>query len=346
VHIPDGYLGPQTYVATYAVMAPVWAWAARRVRRTVSARRVPLVALGAAFSFVVMLFNIPVPGGTTGHAVGSVLVALLLGPAAAILAVSLTLAVQAVLFADGGITAYAANCLAMAVVAPVTGVAAFEILAGWARSSARRRRLAAGVAGWVGINAAALVVAVLLGLQPHLARDAAGQPVYCPFGLRLTIPAMAVSHLLAFGIVEAVVTGFVFGYVARTDPGLVAVSSNAGDGTAKATLRRLAAGIGALVLLSPLGLILPATLGAGSAWGEWSAKEIEKLVGFVPHGLARLGEVWRAPLPGYGPAAGAPTWVLAWVYPLAAALGVAVILLVVVVARRWLIRPERDRDAS
>ena len=83
MHIPDGYLGPITCIAGFAAMVPVWAIASRTVKRTLSARQVPLLAIGAAFSFIIMMFNIPIPGGTTGHAVGGVLVAILLGPWAA-----------------------------------------------------------------------------------------------------------------------------------------------------------------------------------------------------------------------------------------------------------------------
>ena len=70
MHIPDGYLGPQTYGVMYGAMVPLWALASRIVRRTLQQRHVPFMALGAAFVFVIMMFNIPIPGGSTGHAVG------------------------------------------------------------------------------------------------------------------------------------------------------------------------------------------------------------------------------------------------------------------------------------
>lgn len=73
MHIPDGYLGPQTYGALYAIMVPLWGLASRIVRRNLSQRQVPFLALGAAFSFLIMLFNIPSPGGSTGHAVEGVI---------------------------------------------------------------------------------------------------------------------------------------------------------------------------------------------------------------------------------------------------------------------------------
>src|SRR5512140_1340455 len=105
MHIPDGYLSPQTYLSLYGIPIPILAVAARKVKQTLRSRHVPLLALGAAFSFVIMMFNVPVPGGTSGHAVGAVLVAVLLGPWAACIAVSIALIVQALMFGDGGITA-------------------------------------------------------------------------------------------------------------------------------------------------------------------------------------------------------------------------------------------------
>src|SRR4051794_32593170 len=80
VHIPDGYLSPQTSAVFGVAMLPLWWQSARQVKKVVKSRYVPLVALGAAFSFVVMMFNVPIPDGTTAHAVGGGLIAILLGP--------------------------------------------------------------------------------------------------------------------------------------------------------------------------------------------------------------------------------------------------------------------------
>ena len=89
MHIPDGYLGPQTCLPLFGVMAGFWSVALNKVKRTLRLKQAPLLAFGAAFSFVIMMFNVPVPGGSSGHAVGAVLVAVLLGPWAACVAVSL-----------------------------------------------------------------------------------------------------------------------------------------------------------------------------------------------------------------------------------------------------------------
>ena len=161
MHIPDGYLGPATSGFFYLVMVPLWTAASRIVKRTLAARQVPLLAVGAAFSFVIMMFNVPIPGGSTGHAVGSVLVALLLGPWAAMIAVTVALVVQALLFGDGGITALGANCFNMAVVMPFVGCAVYRVVAGRSGADSNRRVVAAFVAGYVGINAAACLAGLV-----------------------------------------------------------------------------------------------------------------------------------------------------------------------------------------
>ena len=111
MHIPDGYLSPQTCAVAYAAAGPTWVVASRKVSRVVTTRNVPLLAMFAAISFLVMMFNIPIPDGTTAHAVGAVIVALVLGPWAAVIAVSVALLFQALLFGDGGVLAYGANVL-------------------------------------------------------------------------------------------------------------------------------------------------------------------------------------------------------------------------------------------
>ena len=226
MHIPDGYLGPQTYVPLWAIMLAAWSWASRKIGQALDAARVPFVALGAAFSFIVMMFNVPAPGGTTGHAVGSVLIAVVLGPWAAALAVSVALIVQALLFGDGGVTAIGANCFNMAVVMPVVGYGVYRVALGGAAPGSRRQMVAAGLAGYVGLNAGALLTAIEVGLQPLLAHRADGTPLYCPYPLSVTVPVMLAEHLLVFGWIEAAVTGFGVRYLGKVEPSLFARSAS------------------------------------------------------------------------------------------------------------------------
>ena len=339
MHIPDGYLGPQTYLPAYGIMAPIWAVALRKVKQTVRTRQVPLLALGAAFSFLIMMFNVPIPGGTTGHAVGSVLVAILLGPWAAVVAVSLALTVQAFLFGDGGITALGANCLTMALLMPFAGWWTYRFLSGRSRPEAGRRVWAAAIAGYVGLNAGALLAGILFGLQPHIARDAAGHALYCPYGLSIAIPAMMSEHLLLFGLIEAAATGLVVAYVRRSEPALLEASAPMSP-----IARRLAWGIALLVLLCPLGLWLPEKLGAGDAWGEWSVEDVAAKVGFTPARMSHLASLWHAPMPDYALPGqeDAPLSHLSATYILSAFVGVAILALITWAGRGWLLR----RDAS
>ncbi len=221
LHIPDGYLGPQTYGLLYGMMIPIWAVASKIVRRTLKQRQVPYLALGAAFSFVIMMFNIPIPGGSTGHAVGGVIVAILLGPWAALIAISIALVIQALLFGDGGITAIGANCFNMALVMPMTGYLVYRLIGGRAKVASRRRWIAGALAGYIGLNLSALTTAVMFGLQPLLAKGPDGRPLFFPYPLQIAVPIMAMEHLLLFGLIEAVLTALLIIYFQRSDPSML-----------------------------------------------------------------------------------------------------------------------------
>jgi cobalt/nickel transport system permease protein len=170
------------------------------------------VALASAFSFVVMMFNIPLPGGSTGHAVGGVLIAILTGPWGASLAITIALVVQALLFGDGGLTTLGANCLNIAFVMPFTGYAIYALLARFAISP-RGRSWAAGVAGWLGLTAAAFTTSVMFGLQPLLHTGVDGRALYAPYPLSVAVPVMVLEHLLVFGVVEGLITGLALAYL-------------------------------------------------------------------------------------------------------------------------------------
>jgi len=221
MHIPDGYLGPTTCGVFYAAMLPIWAIASRIVKKTLKAKQVPMLAIGAAFSFVIMMFNVPIPGGTTGHAVGGVLVAILLGPWAACIAITVALVIQALLFGDGGITAIGANCFNMAFVLPFAGYYIYQAISGNAPKDSNRRVIAAGIAGYVALNLAAGLTGFEFGIQPLLHKTASGQPLYCPYGLNVALPVMLGEHLLVFGWVEAMVTALVIKYLQKQSPELL-----------------------------------------------------------------------------------------------------------------------------
>ncbi len=230
MHIPDGYLSPSTCAALYAGSAPFWYVSLRRMKRVVNTRTVPLLAVFAAFSFIIMMFNLPLPGGTTGHAVGVSIAAIVLGPWGSILAISIALMIQAVFFGDGGITSLGANCFNMAVVGSLASYAIYRIVAGRAPIESRRRVIAAAMAGYFSINLAALVTAIELGIQPLLFRDASGAPLYAPYSLHIAIPAMMLGHLTVAGLAETIVTAGAVAYLQRAEPSLlIATASDPGD---------------------------------------------------------------------------------------------------------------------
>ncbi|PMQ01402.1 MAG: cobalamin biosynthesis protein CbiM [Dictyoglomus sp. NZ13-RE01] len=217
MHIPDGYLGPQTYGSLFVVMTPIWVRAYNFLKNKLKSAHVPLLALSAAFSFVIMMFNIPIPGGTTGHAVGAVLIAILLGPWSATLVISIVLIIQALIFGDGGITAIGANCFNMAFVMPFVGYYLYKLIKGKSPFPSKRALISAGISAYIALNVSAFFTALELGLQPIIAKSPTGAPLYCPYPLSVTIPAMLIEHLLVFGWVEAIVTVGVLSYLIKSN---------------------------------------------------------------------------------------------------------------------------------
>ncbi len=204
----------------YGLTAVGLGFALKRMKRDVSAKYIPYLAMAAAFSFLIQMFNIPIPGGTTGHAVGAGIVALLLGPWTAVVAVSVVLIIQALIFGDGGITAIGANCFNMAMVMPFVSWSVFRLIAGTCRDGVRFNT-AVFLSGYLGLTAAALSAAFLLGIQPIIASGPDGRPLYAPYPLSVALPVMALEHLLIFGIIEGVVTLMLIKYFVKNDLAMI-----------------------------------------------------------------------------------------------------------------------------
>ncbi len=300
MHIPDSMLSPSTCAVCGAAMVPVWITAAAHVRKSLKTREVPLLALGAAFCFTIMMFNIPALGGTTAHPVAGTLLAVLLGPWAAVIGISGALAIQALFFGDGGIFAFGANCFTMAFALPLVGYSVYLLLTRRLPSASRFRPLCAGLGAFIGINVAASIAAVLLGVQPSLFHEANGHAVYFPFGLSITLPAMLSTHLLIAGPAEAIVTALAVAYLQSASIPLYA-SAGAGSPSGERShtplerrgqrYERLWVALGVLIALTPLGL-----LATGDAFGEWDAAGVQAQIkkvngrGYVPHGIAASEE--------------------------------------------------------
>jgi cobalt/nickel transport system permease protein len=329
LHIPDGYLSPATCAALYAGAAPFWYVSLQRMKRAFNTQMVPLLAVFAAFSFIIMMFNLPLPGGTTGHAVGVGIATIVLGPWASILGISIALIIQAVFFGDGGITTIGANCFNMAIIGSLGTYAIYRVLAGRAPIVSAQRVIAAGVAGYAAINLAALAAAVEFGIQPLLYHDASGAPLYAPYPLHIAIPAMMIGHLTIAGLAEMVVSAGVVAYLQRSEPALLKRTAPGAEGNATApSLRPLWFGLAVLLILTPLGI-----LATGSAWGESTPVP-------TPRGLLALSSFWTAPMPQY-----APPFLksAAFGYLLSAMTGTGVILLVVLFAG-WMANKRSQRS--
>ncbi len=316
MHIPDGYLSPSTCACLYGASAPLWYSALKRVQRAMRSRTVPLLSLFAAFSFVLMMFNLPLPGGTTGHAVGVGIAAVVLGPAASVIAISMALLIQALFFGDGGITTFGANCFNMAIVGSFVASAVYRLASWKSEPASSRRILAAGLGGYIAINAAAFCAALEFGLQPLLFHDASGAPLYAPYPLHIALPAMMIGHLTIAGAAEFAVTAGLTRYLQLTDVTLLSGRPARADAdyktSRKSSLRGLWAALATLLLITPLGIIA-----VGSAWGEWTAADLEDssaraqiaaasrnqpLPGLVPEGIRKWSDFWKAPLTDYSPA--------------------------------------------
>jgi len=196
VHIPDGFISPQTYIPATAISAVLLARAYKKIDLDVE--KVPFIAGVSALSFVMMLIVIPFPGGTTMHLSGVAIISLLFGPWVSFSAISLVLLIQALIFGEGGITSYPVNILAIAFVGSFSAHYAYKILLRFSQN------IALFFAGWASIFFSSALVALVLGIQPIIA-SVGETPLYFPFGLSVTIPSVVIPHIF-LGIVEGLVT--------------------------------------------------------------------------------------------------------------------------------------------
>ena len=212
MHIPDGLIAPQAYLAAYAAAAPAWAYAVRKVARDFDESLIPRLAVLTALAFVLTTVMIPLPGGTSGHLIGVGLLALAFGIWPAFLAYSLVLVLQSLLFGAGGITVLAVNALSMGLAGAAVTIGIHRLLVGRRKSGAMMLATIAGV--WCGVVVSAVLVALVLGMQPLMGTDATGQPLFFPFGPAVTLPIIVIPHLI-IGAGEAVLTWMVLSVTQR-----------------------------------------------------------------------------------------------------------------------------------
>lgn len=272
MHIPDGgFLSPSLCAGTWCLAAAGLALASRKVQTDWTDRTVPLLGVMSAFVFAGQMVNFPVAGGTSGHLLGGVLAATLLGPHVAAMVLTVVLTVQCLFFQDGGVTTWGANVLNLALVGVYSGTAIQRFLVRPGADPARLR-LGVAVGAWSSVMAASAACALEMG--------ASGTAP-----LKLVLPAMLLTHAV-IGVGEALITVAVLSFVVRVRPDLVHRSPSprrplshrwlAGVGTAAA--------LGVALILGPL----------ASSWPDGLERVAERL-GFGGEAQA----VAPAPLPDY-----------------------------------------------
>lgn len=213
MHIPDGPLSAQVCVATGAMSTAAVGYSIHRLRDRLADRTIPMIGMMAALVFAGQMVNFPLIG-TSGHLLGSVLCAAVLGPWAGCLAMTIVLLVQCLLFGDGGLLALGANVLHMAVIGVWGGYAVYRCLGGPA-ASVRRTLLAAMAAAWLSVMAAAAAFCLEFRLS-----HAAGT-----FDHRNVFTLMVAFHSL-IGVGEALITGLVVRFLLQHRPDLLFAQSS------------------------------------------------------------------------------------------------------------------------
>lgn len=209
MHIPDGFVDIPVSLAAFVLSALIIAYAARLARVELDDRVAPLAGLTAVFLFAGQMLNFPVAAGTSGHLLGGALAAVLVGPWVGMLVVTVVLVVQALMFADGGLTALGLNVLNMGIVATLTGWVIFRALVTVLPQRRPSAVWAAALGALVSVPAAALAFCVEFALGGT-----------APVSMAAVVAAMTGVHVL-IGIGEAVITGLVVSAVLSTRPDIV-----------------------------------------------------------------------------------------------------------------------------
>ena len=249
MHIPDGFLSPPVWATLDVVSVPAAAWMARRAQRDSEDRKIPLMGVMGAFVFAAQMIDFPIPLGTSGHLVGGALLTVVLGPAVASVVMIAILAVQALVFQDGGIMALGANIMNMAIGGVLAAYLPYRL---WA---ARWRSAAIFAGGLLSVLVSACLALSQLALSG------------VPMPRRLL--ALSLALFLVSGILEGAITVAAVRAIERLNPGWVRAPAESGSRVAGAFAI-------AAVLLATAGILV------GSAAPEIMAK-LAAGVGFTAH---------------------------------------------------------------
>jgi cobalt/nickel transport system permease protein len=234
LHIPDGFLSIAVSIVCWAISAITISLAVSRSNKALGERQIPLMGVMAAFIFAAQMINFPVAGGTSGHLLGGALAAITLGPWAGMLVMTAVIAVQALLFQDGGLLVMGANILNMGLITVAIG---YGLYRGVARANRPLKLTVAGIAAWLSVMAGALFTSLQLWLSGT-------SP------LQIVIPAMLTVHAL-IGLGEALITVAALTFILQTRPDLLGEDSESARGSRGWVLAGALISL-AVVLLSPL----------------------------------------------------------------------------------------------
>jgi cobalt/nickel transport system permease protein len=207
MHIPDGFLSVPVAVVGWLITAVIVGLALRQTREQLGERQIPLMGILAAFIFAAQMINFPVAGGTSGHLIGGTLAAILLGPWAAVPVMTSVVAVQALLFQDGGLLALGFNVFNMGILAPFVGYAVYDVVRKTLGSAQHALLVGAAVGAWVSVELAATAASLQLAVSGTSPLDVA-------------LPAMAGVHAL-IGIGEALITVGALAFIRQARPDLL-----------------------------------------------------------------------------------------------------------------------------
>ena len=214
LHIPDGFLSFIVSILCWAITAITISVAVSRSNKLLGERQIPLMGVMAAFIFAAQMINFPVAGGTSGHLLGGALAAITLGPWAGMLVMTAVIAVQALLFQDGGLLVMGANILNMGLITAAIGYGLYRSVS----TGNRTLKLAvAGIAAWLSVMAGALFTSLQLWLSGTSQ-------------LQIVIPAMLGVHAL-IGLGEAFITVAALTFILQTRPDLLGSNSESAKGS-------------------------------------------------------------------------------------------------------------------
>ncbi len=309
LHVPDGFLSLSVALLCWAVTVTFLSVALRRTQNTLGERQIPLMGVMAAFIFAAQMINFPVAGGTSGHLLGGALAAIVIGPWAGMLVMASVIAVQALLFQDGGLLVMGANILNMGILTVLVGYGLYRGAAGQGRSV---RLAVAGAAAWLSVMAAALATSLQLWLSGTSA-------------LRIVVPTMLGVHAF-IGVGEALITVAALAFIMRTRPDLLEAEPGTRGGRGWVVAGLIVAL--AVVFLAPMASADPDGL-----------ERVAMDLGFIDQGASAAYQI----LPDYSiPVLGETA--LSTI--LAGAIGALAVAALTVVAVRLLRRPARSTRST